>query len=231
MTSADLRRRLHSKRNKDFMTYIFDRSNHTSFEDIKSLKEEYGEMVPVFIYDSFMKGGEDADHFKDMAYFGPATTVSDEFVLVQNAYHSVILSPIPLVMNHFALTKQNARRIQGELYGVPLDQILWLDKVYDNEEQFTCDRISVMLHQTTENSGVLVKDVLCYFGEPKAWTKMVHTANSVKISPNVITSQFLKDARVYRTYRNSPVKLPADDPIWMDEAYWNKMGYDGYGGM
>lgn len=230
---VDLKRRWLKKKNDAFIEHLHKRSANTTYDDIKSLKRDYGPVIPVFIYDSFMKGCEDDVHFEDMLYFGPATTYDDQFILLQNPYHSIILPPTNLVMNHFNLHKGNIRRVQGELYGVPLEHVFWLDKVYDNGNTFNCDTLPIMLHQQTENAGMLLNDVLCYFGEIKTWTKPVQASMTVQVSPNVIHSEFF-DTRVYRAYKESPVKIPKTQPDQWDqlsEKDWYQMGFDGYGGM
>jgi len=209
-----------------FMEHLIRRSYNTSNEDIRSLKRDYGPMVPIFIYDSFMKGGVDDENFKDMAYFGPATTCDDQFVLLQNQVHTVLMPESPLVMNNFNLFRGNLRRIQGELYGVPIEHMFWLDKVYDNDTKFVCDYISILLHQSVEGAGILVKDVLCYFGEISTWTKPVNNLDKVQVSPNVINSEFLKNERVYRSFKHSPIKLKKEE---ITEADWMQMGFDDYG--
>ncbi len=228
LTNDRLKQKLLKHRNEKFQKHLIERSYNTSNEDIKSLKQDYGSLVPVFIYDSFMKGGVDDEHFKDMAYFGPATTFEDQFVLLQSPHDSVLMAPTALVMNHFNLWKGNIRRVQGELYGVPLEHMFWLDKVYDNDRKFTCDYIHVMLHQREDQAGILVKDVLCYYGEIKTWTKPLNSLERVQISGNVLDSPFIKGERVYRAFKHSPIKLLKEDS-GVSEADWMQMGFDGYG--
>ena len=164
---------------EDFLEYISERAEKTW--DIENLKSSYGNLFPVFIYDSLMVSHPDHYLLKDFKYFGPAVTMDDEFLVLRNKKDRVAFLESGEVKTHTSVIPKDFKRVKGELYGVPLDMIFYLDRPYDNGGTF--DRVETTIRLDQKNLPV-VSNVLMYVGAISFWKSKINLVHDrMIISP------------------------------------------------
>lgn len=226
--------RIQEHKKKVFFEHLRSRSDQTY--DVHDLKTKYGNIIPVFIYDGLMKGHADEVHMKDAMYFGPCTTLSDDYVLMKHKDNILLYPEGEKIKNDLQVSKMDFKRVQGDLYGVPLDFIYQLDKVYNNGFSYERCDISVTLHRKG-GGGALVRDVQVYFASCPYW--MREPKPLIKQVPAPIITSKYRYERIYRGFHNEfvDVSTPRNEtPIWgsyrgseyflseEEEANWNGVG-------
>jgi len=165
-------------RNKVFFDELRKRTNHTTLNDVRNLKMDYGEIIPCFIYDSMMKGEYEDAYLEPFPFFGPATTTEDEFILFKKSSIPLMFQKNRLIMTENALVNvHDCRRVQGEIYGLPLDMVCYLDNVYKNHDLYERTEIPVFLH-TPYRKDIYIKHV-------QAWVAVYTRWNSINCGKSI----------------------------------------------
>jgi hypothetical protein len=177
--------------------YLKKRSSHTY--DVAELKTDYGPIIPIFIYDQLMVGETDDHWLKDAMYFGHASTLSDDYVLMENKRGEVVLfdNEGGELAQANDLSRNQLKRVMGQLFGVSLDKIFQLDKMYVNGFGYERQRTSIKLH--TSGMGILLRDVNIYIGNYYYWRGLVKENPDRKFNmSSVILNPYLNDEKSYR---------------------------------
>lgn len=180
----------------NFFEYLGNRSRRTI--DVKDLKTDYGELIPVFIYDTLMRGQEESHQLESYPFFGEATTHTDEFVVMKKSNNILMFYPNPTMKREQDLIATNEKRVQGELYGVPLDMLMYLDRVYMNMNDFDRIDIPVILHQK-KGGHILVRHAMTYTASYPFWKQGVErmTVGRTEVSDHVMHT-------VYKPFQHTP---------------------------
>lgn len=212
-----------------FFEYLKNRSDQTY--DVANLKKDHGNIIPVFIYDGLMSDGEEHHYMKDAMFFGPATTQSDDFVLLEYDKTFLLFPESNKLKQNHGLTPTNFRRVQGELYGIPLDKLYFFDKSFDNGFAFDRIDITVMLHNG-KNYQHMVKNVLTYVGNISHWENKVE-ASKKRFSICLSKESHFRIERVYRALDYDMIHIDESkqriESTWADQHMRElKNEYDGY---
>lgn len=198
----------------NFFDIIRTRSNHT--KDIKDLKCDYGNIIPLFVFDNLMKGRSDDHVLNECYYYGPATTQEDSWALMLNPDGNGLMFP---QSNQMFRTDHNLnpmffKRVQGDLYGVPLDVIYYLDTKLSNGSLYDRCEIPITLHLKSD-SFAYIKHAIVYLPQYKSF-------QNVKMNlGHQIKSDFLKHGMMsYHAYKDPYIKFEKSEMMnhhdWAD---------------
>lgn len=159
---------LHNK--QEVMEVLYNRLDFTP--DINDLKTDYGELIPLFVYDNMMMGHSENYWLDDCPCFGQATTHEDTFILTKSSKDDIILfdedEDLHSAIRYYP--RIDTMTTTGLLYGVPLDLIFSLDVHYENG--FRYERTMIPLLLESNNHGlIMVPRVQAYLGIPEYWIK------------------------------------------------------------
>lgn len=136
--------------------------------DFKDLKKDYGNLFPVMVVDSFRKGRVDNHLLQDFPYFGQCVTLEDSYCLMKyGREESFLILESGESKKLFNLQNGNFKRVEGDVYGVPLDYIYVLDNIYKNGEKHQRLETPVMLLDQPNNP--LINNCLFYCGCLPYW--------------------------------------------------------------
>lgn len=190
-----------------FFKYIRSRARRTW--DLKSLNFDYGPLIPIFVYDSLMRTREDSNILENFCYLGEATTTTDEWILMKNHENIMMFPYLEKMKDDFSLTNVKFRRVQGEVYGVPLDMIMNLDNMFMCGTEYSRWETSVNLHQYL-GQVILLKHVPTYIGIYDHWKKL-HDTKKNEFLLDICPTRGSKhnNGIVYRGYSDNPPPLVA----------------------
>jgi hypothetical protein len=219
-------RKAHQRMMSLAKTKVFDelhsRSNCT--RDIYGLKVDYGPLIPILIYDELCKGQADSHMLDDYPYFGQATTLEDSFVMMRSGQSVLCMYPESELKISQGLNVTNEKRIIGDLYGVPLDVLFWLDRSYNNGEFYHRIETPVTLHQVLGGSIPLPR-VQLYVADYKYWSRQVKKP----VDRLTLVTPSLSEHTTERVYQAFPPKVKLPLPAFGRDALMEApygMSYD-----
>ena len=131
--------------------------------DFKKLKQF--DNILVFVYDDLKFGGSQDTVLSESAYLGEATSAHDMYSL--KGYR------LPVLLNNNVRSSPSRGKIKGELYAVPPETILQLDKLKRNGVLFKREQRTFFLidQKYKTKKGVQVPSVKAwvYMGIPEVW--------------------------------------------------------------
>jgi len=204
---------------------IKDRTSYTY--DLSYLKSEYGQIIPLFVYDQLMQGHSDNHQLKNALYFGPATTYDDDFILMKKREACLLFSNTHDFKIEQKLVPSDFKRVQGELYGVTLNDIFELDKGFVNGYNYDRGTISIHLHQSLKNYTP-IRNAQVYFARYSQWKRV--GAGEVlipRLTPAPTKVSMYRNETVYRMSLYEHGKTP-DYPIRDSGQSYMFDGYEGY---
>lgn len=174
---------LNPHKREDFFKYLESRSARTSDEEIKDLRME-GPITPVFIYDDLQLLGQNHHIMEGAQYFGPATTLQPEFALLKKELcepETILFEKEDSLQMKKDLDLERGawRRVAGELYGVPLDMVFYLDLFYQNKSQTYRAGIPVLL----ERGAQIIQRVQTYMGIYEALKFYKNPISKLRLAP------------------------------------------------
>lgn len=175
--------------------------------DIFELKSEYGEMVPLFVYDKLQNGQEDGYYLSEYPYFGTATSFHEEFYLTKHKGDDILFERDEFFQNRLKPLRSHMKRVQGDVYGVPLDMIYFLDTQFNNGEDYTRTTLSVMLNQQADErnpKGYILRNCQVYLGNLRKIAQKHQSPweLSQKFFPGVYIQSKFYDEKVYHNTRS-----------------------------
>lgn len=171
--------------------------------------------ILVFVYDEFKKKGLQNPILVDSKYLGEGRTTNNQFFMKNSAH-------FPVVFQHRKEGHPNKGFIRGEVYAVPPETLLRLDKVKSNLVMFkrVSKHITLMDQEFMTKKGNKKPTVECftYLGVPEFWEK-----ETSHVAPSTMP-QGIKEKRFYEyTVKAAPSQ-------WAQQDYY-KRNLNAYHGM
>jgi len=148
------------------------RGRHTpDFRDHR-LKED----ILVFVYCNYMHRGYYHHFFRDFKYLGVARTASNLYVMKNDLYEPVVFD---VAKNYNGLKGF----VKGEVYAIPPEALLMLDKVKNNREVFLRRERTVFLmeqyYKSKEGQKCPTVKAQMYLGSSSFWNNKGLTTSAV----------------------------------------------------
>lgn len=169
--------------------------------DIEDLKSDYGDILPLFVYDNLRKGGSDNHILDGLPFFGTAVTQEDEFVMASSnsGPNPVSFYNEKNLRQEMNLVNSNIKRIEGEIYGIPLDMLYYLDKVYQNGHNYERVQIPILFEQPDSTRMFLIRNALIYLGNFAVFKKAKRAFHDHLRPYNYGKNDLFPHETVYRT--------------------------------
>lgn len=106
--------------------------------------------IPLFVYGTAMKDGENNNLLKGAEYYGKAHTISPSYQMKYNKHFPVVFD----AQHNKSIPQTQHHRIRGELYGVTVEHLHLVDVLESNTLMFNRVKTRVLLENQDRQSGL-----------------------------------------------------------------------------
>lgn len=144
-------------------------------------------VIPIFVFDEFKQDfqeGEKDPFFKNAEYYGSAHTTNSTFIMKNE---KSILGNEPTVFETYR-GEVGAKRILGEVYGVSVEHVAYLDRFYGNGHRTHRKYVQVALHHQVRTQGFMLCKAFMWLGDKEffkyhrmdtSWVENYYSSNDV----------------------------------------------------
>jgi hypothetical protein len=131
--------------------------------------------IPVIIFDEVKLSGAAHDLIQGCKYYGLGHTEEDDkfaLVFAENG-HKAAIEKTPEALDNFELNNSDFRGIEGDIYGITLQQLCNLDKFYQNGVKYDRKMFN-FIHRNFSNGQTYEFEAWMYVAVQNHWRKVPH---------------------------------------------------------